>query len=342
MATKKPAKKVPAKKTARRSTPAKRAVPKGSPKKALRAVPKPDPTDTAEEVLEGKEDTKEAAGEAPKDRPPKRKTPKAPPKRPAIPQLKSPAFEPKPDLLQPIAQDGDWLRAVLYGDQGVGKTTSLASLAARGVVAIVDPENSVRRKALIRRGINVDNIRLWPAWSYDDLLQFYVTIKAMLEDDPGSIFAVGVDTVSSILAKWLEDAVAESLARPSMQKKHPERTQFDIFQEDYGTVTEQIRSVFVHRLFTLPCHVIVTAHSRRAENETGLVQVGPQLNPASQSILMTHADWVLQLTQDRQGNRRVMSAPKGMVMAKDRFGVLDSESEDMDMLDLLTVWESDE
>jgi len=252
------------------------------------------------------------------------------------------AFQPDLSKLVPLDEQTDYLRVVLYGDHGTGKTTSVATLADRGKIAVVDPENSVRLSALRRRGINTANILVWTDWTVEGVQQFYLTIKAQLEQEPGSIFAVVIDTISALSQLWLEDEVRGQLTRPSMIKKHPDRSQWDIFQDDYGVMAEQVKSVVTRQLFTLPCHVILTAHTRRAENEEGAVRVGPALSPAAQAALLTYSDWVFRVTRSERGgevHRVIDTAPRGNVEAKDRFGVFSERLTNVSMLDLLEVWE---
>lgn len=344
---KKPAKKAakrPAKKAAVKKT-ASRAAPGQPPPRKLKAVPElnnaeeePKELDTAEEDEENKikkiptrPDRSESERVVPKR-----------PNRPAIPAMSAPKFSPDSSLLQAVGSAADdKLRMTLYGDQGVGKSTSLASLTERGKVVVVDGENSIRRGALSRLGLNVDNILMWPDHSYDGIQQLYVTLKDELDKDPNAYYAVGFDSGSTLSDAWLEESVRESIATPAMQKKHPNRQAWDVFQEDYGTLAEKFRSVIIRMFFTLPCHVVVTAHTRRAENELGLVMVGPDFTPAVQRPIMTHSDWVIRQTVDLSGKRKLETAARGNIMAKDRFGVLDHEMFDASLMDLVKIWEEE-
>lgn len=276
-----------------------------------------------------------APAEAEKAKPKKRR-----PRLVPVPETPA-AFKPDMSKLVPLEEKHDYLRVILYGDGGVGKTTSLCSLANRGRIVVVDPENSVRLSALRRQGIDTSNISLWPDWSYDGLEQLYVTIKDQLEREPGSILAVGVDTVTALSQFWLEAAVEASLVKPSMKTRHPGRTQWDVFQEDYGVITQQLQTMITRRLYQLPCHVIVTAHARRGENEDGEIRVGPALSPAAAQSLFTYSDWVLRLTlKDRNGKitRGLDAQPHGQIEAKDRFGVITSKRL-LTMEELLDLWE---
>ncbi len=267
---------------------------------------------------------------------------KAPPTLALVPPAAAKAYKPNPDLLQSLDTKVDHIRAVLYGDHGMGKTSSMASLAARGLVWVVDCENSVRRSALAKIGVETDNIRLWPDWTYDGLQQFHVTAKAQLEQEPGSIYAVAIDSLTALAHYWLEASVLESLARPAMIKKHPDRPPWDVFQDDYGALAEKMRALVTRKLYTLPCHVVITAHARRAENEDGIIRIGPDLSPAVLQSVLTYSDWVLRMTikrSDDEVTRITESQPVGQVEAKDRYNVLGGRLEDHDLLDMIDLWE---
>lgn len=330
MVAKKPAKKT-TKKVAKKPA-AKKAT--GKPK-ALAAVPDLPPDVEVTKVEDKPKPTKPPAKKVGAPRPVG---------RPAIPSISTPKFSPDSSLLKPVTEDDEeFLRITLYGDPGVGKTTSLASLTERGVVVIMDPENSVRRRALARQGVNVDNLRIWEDGSYEGMQQLYVTIKDELEKDPKSIYAVGIDSASTLGRDWLEDSVIESIARPEMKKKHPNRQSYETFQEDYGTLADKFRSVIIRMFFTLPCHVVLTAHSRRSTNELDQIVVGPDLTPAVMQPVFTHSDWVLQLSIDKLGDRRkLITSPRGQITAKDRFGVLDQEIFNNSLMNLVEVWEEDQ
>lgn len=296
-----------------------------------------DPTDTAPEPENATEVPAEPTDgkEKPKGKRRARLTPVATPANVQV-------FKPDFSKLVPLEERHDYIRAILYGDGGVGKTTSVASLAERGLVIFVDPENSVRPKALRQHGVKIENIMLWPDWSYEGLEQLYVTAKAKLEEEPGSIFAISIDTTTALASYWLEDAVEASLAKPSNKRNNPTRTQWDVYQDDYGVLTQQMQSLITRKLYQLPCHIVLTAHARRGENEDGLIRVGPALSPAASQALFTYSDWVLRMTMGEKNGkvtRGLETSPRGQVEAKDRFGVLDEKMSYHNMLELLEIWE---
>lgn len=312
-----------------------------NPRGAARAVKERlDEAEAAEAAPEAEAATEVPDGAGDGKPKPKKKPARRPPAVHTRPAAR--AFTPDLSKLVPLNDQQEYLRVVLYGDQGVGKSTSLASLAHGGKVAIADTENSLRLKALKQRGIPTENLLIWTDWSYSGMEQFYVTVKAQLEDEPGSIFAVGIDTGTALTQWLLEEAVRDSLATPAMMKAHPGRTSLEVFRDDYGTLAEMVRSTITRKIYQLPCHVVITAHARRGENENGNVRVGPDFPPAVQSALMTYSDWVLRLTrEEKKANdpiRFIRSAPRGNVEAKDRYGVLQEIEEDLSLWDMYEIW----
>lgn len=318
----------------------------------------PDPTEPTEGTSVASEDTEggEDAPEPPEDKEEGTEAgtegtakPKPKAKRPPMAVNKAPtvglkAFQPDLSKLQSLNETPEFLRVVLYGDGGVGKSTSLATLAKRGRIAVVDTEASLRASALRKLGIPTDNILRWTDWSHDGLEQFYVTVKAELEADPNAFFAVGIDTGTALVHFLVEEAVRTSMATPAMQKNHPNRSPLDVFQDDYGTMTEMIKSTITRKLFQLPCHVVIICHSTRRENEDGLIRVGPAMPPAAGQALFTYSDWVLQMTREEKGKnnesvRFIRAAPKGQIEAKDRYNVLQPVEENKHLLELIEFWE---
>ena len=175
-------------------------------------------------------------------------------------------------------------------------------------------------------------------------LKWLATVKAELEADPNAFFAVGIDTGTALVHFLVEEAVRTSMATPAMQNNHPNRSPLDVFQDDYGTMTEMIKSTITRKLFQLPCHVVIICHSTRRENEDGLIRVGPAMPPAAGQALFTYSDWVLQMTREEKGKnnesvRFIRAAPKGQIEAKDRYNVLQPVEENKHLLELIEFWE---
>ncbi len=293
---------------------------------------------TPAEVSKDQEDTKESAGKpakkaAARKRPPRSKDISSAGPASALLAKSTKLFTPDPSLLTPLGSADNWVRCLIYGDGGVGKTSSWASLTQGGHVWAVDTENGIRPEALLAFSddIDVDLISRWGDWSYSGLRQLHVTAKAQLADHPGSIHAIVIDTTTALSGYWVEETVLEAMARPDMQRKHPNRETWETFQDDYGVLAQKMQAVIVRELMSLDCHVVLVAHARRSENEAGQLKIGPALTPAVAQIFNTNCDMVLNLSIDKGGKRVVRAAPQGQIEAKDRYGMLPDSSDEVDL-----------
>lgn len=227
-----------------------------------------------------------------------------------------------------------------YGYPGSGKTSDLASLANLGPTIHIDAESGLKRSALQRRGIELGNIEPFPdrsrgeAITYEDLENLYWDCKERLDNDPTSIFGIMWDSVTETNKLLLEKAVAKGVIKA--ENKGLERSQFDIYKEDYGTVTEQMRQL-IRNFRDLPCHVGFAALVRRDQDDDGKVKYGMALSPALQTDLHGYVD-ILCLTSTievpgwRKGEMflgRVRAGGKYEV--KDRFDALPTELVDPTM-----------
>lgn len=237
-------------------------------------------------------------------------------------------------------QQTEFAKVLFYGPPGSGKTSDLASMANRGVVIHIDAEAGVKPTALKRLNIDVTQLERFPDsergedMSYDCLDTLYWDTKARLDDDPTSVFGVMWDSVTETSKLLMESILAEGVRRTNA--KGMERGQFDVYKEDWGILTEQMRHL-IRRFRDLPCHVGFAGHARRDQDDDGRVKYGVALGPALQGDLHGYVD-VICLTEARalEGWRdgeifigRFRAGGKYEV--KDRFGLLPTEMVDPTM-----------
>ncbi len=179
----------------------------------------------------------------------------------------------------------DYAKVLYYGPTGRGKTTAVAHLANLGTSIMINSEGGVQKKPLVDLGLDVSNLLMFPGIKedgtpericYDDLYDLYEEVKAQLLDEPGCIAGIGWDAIPETQKLVLEDIVAKGIAKA--ERKGLERERFDVYLEDFGVNTEQMR-ILIRRFRDLPCHLALSAAPRRFNDPNGKIVYGPDLTP---------------------------------------------------------------
>lgn len=233
-----------------------------------------------------------------------------------------------------LADQDEFYRILWYGDPGTTKTTSIASAAKRGKIVYIDVDNGLKKKALRRFGIPLENIELAIDHSRDEvtwgLLEKIHREVALRLADGEDIFAVAWDTTTKTADALLDPAVEASVVK-SHRKGLADRTEFEIHLEDRGIVVAQMQK-YLRRLHRLPCHLLLGAHQRRdVDKESSQVSIGPAMSPSVVTNFSGWMDCILHLSSTPFDNDpdlidgmeiSALSRPEGVVTAKDRFGLL--------------------
>jgi hypothetical protein len=104
-----------------------------------------------------------------------------------------------------------------YGREGAHKTTNLLRASQLGRVLVINAEAGIKRQALIRQGVLVENVELWPP--SPDMLTFtafeelHGQILQALEQDPAAYVAVGFDSQTEIANRLLDREMDRVVAR---------------------------------------------------------------------------------------------------------------------------------
>lgn len=225
-----------------------------------------------------------------------------------------------------LEDEDEYVNALWWGDGGTGKTTDLAYFAHLGTTIFIPVEPGLKKGPLQRLGVPLENLKIAKGFTYDDLDQLFWTIKGKLEDDPGCIKAVALDSGTKLHKMWLAEEVAKGVRKS--EAKGIARDEFDSYQEDWGTMTEQIRKV-VNQFVDLPCHFGMSALERRDVDNDGAVKYGPAVNPALQTDLFGMVDVVCRTYVEElrgwsdDGDLYLGSFRNvGKYRAKDRFKVM--------------------
>lgn len=225
--------------------------------------------------------------------------------------------------IEDLAESDQFLNVLYWGEPGSGKTTAMASMARLGLTFILDFESGTRRSALASRGIPVENIKRVRCRTYEDVDAFYRSAASKLEQDPGSIVGIGIDSVSEMSKKF-----TENLTRGRYEKRTKAGMvddEFDIQLEEHGRSTEQLRRM-ARNFRDLPCHTVFTALEKRDKDNDGAVYYRPSLGPKFANDLMSFVNVVVHtdLKKDSDDNlvRVGYTQPHGKYRSKDNTGML--------------------
>lgn len=221
----------------------------------------------------------------------------------------------------------EYLRAVLWGDPGSGKTSSaLAATKLGGNVFVLDIERRLKKTALKKRGIDTTRVSVWPSAkdnkpvTYDSVQKVVRWLKKTLKDDPAAVETLVVDSGTELSNLLI------TLAGDNRVEQKGITDTFEKFEQDFrdnGMAGKMFRRL-LRELRDLPCHVIITAHKRRdVDEDTARVTYGPAVSPAIQVDLAGQMDIML-YTRAAEGSRpyRAMVRGSSKYMTKDTFDAL--------------------
>lgn len=246
---------------------------------------------------------------------------------PVEPVPAAPRAPAKPDLSQVFFEDlmpenmEDLVRLLFYGDPGVGKTTGIAALARIGKIVLIDPEKRMKKSALRRAGIPIDNIHHHTDVSYDGLNKLADRLEIALDKGKryaGVCWDAATESQRLFIMQQVDEGVAEAAA------KGMERSSFRIYQDDYGDVGEMMRRC-LRRFTALPLHLGMSALAKEDKDNNGAKTVSPSLTPSVWRDVAAAFDIIGHITNEEIGTeiqRMVLTQPIGVFAAKETFGIL--------------------
>jgi phage nucleotide-binding protein len=222
-----------------------------------------------------------------------------------------------PDTIEEIRSlwDMDYkVRALIYGDAGVGKTTFacyapaplLLDADGTGALSLYNvPELAMQAKVLQVRTFN----------QMLDVFQAYERKDERIADRETII----IDTLSNLQQKHLDEFIAKE------RRSNPSRDPV-AYQRDYKFNTQGIRSL-VNFFMSLDVNLVCLAHERFDKDEgTGVVKLRPDLTPALVSLMEGIFDVFGYMTSETDDDfvtrRSLQIMPSRRIKAKTRIGGL--------------------
>jgi len=218
-------------------------------------------------------------------------------------------------LIKPASEIEQYLKVLVYGDPGSGKTVLSATATEHEDlcdVLIVNIEGGILSVAntpafcteQLKTVSEVESI----IWSLANKEKGFENFKTIVIDSGTELQTINL----------------EGIVRASM-KKHPskERGEDDVFIEDYGKSNAQLKRIF-RQFRDLPMNVIVTALTKRVvpTTSTGKAKhptyVGPLFTERLANSLMGYMDSVWCLTKEDSGKRFLLTQSQSPYVAKTR------------------------
>lgn len=228
-------------------------------------------------------------------------------------------------LIRRMTPQAVHLKAAIYADPGVGKTTMLATAQDHpwtSPTLFIDMEGGM---ASIAHRTDLDYVRVQTLEELDSVFWF-------LAKGGHQYKSCSLDSLSEMQLCGLDKILVEAKGLPRPKDK-PARLEDEVWIEDYGRSTNQMRRI-IRQFRDLPMHVFFSCLVREDKDEkTGRLVVQPRLTPGVVSVLLGYVDlcgymYVHNIEQPdpedanktiRASSRRMLLQPWNPYYAKDRL-----------------------
>lgn len=245
-------------------------------------------------------------------------------------------------LTSSSAQDMTWLRVLLHGDSGIGKTTSLAQLPTKTTIIA-----GAERSLLPLRNKNFPTFKI-STWADvrvllgelqkpEEFRQKFIDAKLFKTSEIDLPKCLCIDSLSILSAMAIENIVSvERVALMEQRTKGKSKAPPGVYEEqmtleDWGVFLTKMRSM-VCAFNRLPMHIIFTCLSQwTTDKKTGRVSLAPAISGKFSVEVSSHFDLVLHMenmeTAGDDGKTKEVRVWRTLnsdsVIAKDSSGVLE-------------------
>lgn len=174
----------------------------------------------------------------------------------------------------PVRDAAPYVKALLYGRNGSGKTRTAATAPK---CLLIDIEEQGTKS--IR---NYHNVEVFPATSWSDIVYAYWFLRSGEHEYE----SVVLDTITMMAAICMRQVLKEAEDRDPL--KDPALAS----QRDWGKMGQMVGEYLLYYR-NLPMHVIFTAQERSVDNEeTGETERVPDLSPKPRGVAMSCVDFI--------------------------------------------------
>lgn len=196
--------------------------------------------------------------------------------------------------IQTFQPENSYIKALIYGPSGAGKTT-FAATAPKPIFA-----SSEKGLMSIRH--------LSPQFAEINSLQDLKDLYNFLKNEKHEFETCVIDSITEI----------NDIIKTEIETKNKRNMQL----QDWGILQKEIKDI-LRKFRDLPMHIIFLAQETTEKDEEKIVKYLPSLNGKSATEIAYYMDTVGYCFIDKLGNRKIGTMPNEKYLTKDRTNVIE-------------------